>query len=282
MITRCYLEITNRCNLNCVFCPKTTRKGHQLTIQEFETLTDKLVGHIKFLYFHLMGEPLLHPHLPQFITTAKAKGFIPILTTNGTLLKDTDALLLAKPHKVQISLQAHEGNTLSSAEAYITQVMEFSTKAAAAGIIIVLRLWNEGGAHNTLNEHIINLLSAQSATPWTERPDGWKIAERIYLETDTTFEWPDCERAPYTESEAFCHALRNQIGVLVDGTVVPCCLDSQGAINLGNLHQQTLEEILSSPRARRLYEGFTHHTTCEPLCKTCGYALITKKFRKER
>ena len=280
MITRCYLEITNRCNLNCVFCPKTTRKGHQLTPEEFDTLTDRLAGRIKFLYFHLMGEPLLHPHLPQFITTAKSKGFIPILTTNGTLLHNADALLQVKPHKVQISLQAHEGNTLSSAETYITQVMQFAIKAADAGIIIVLRLWNEGSTHNTLNDHIINLLSAQSPAPWTRRPDGWKIAERIYLETDTTFEWPDRDRAPYAENEAFCHALRNQIGVLVDGTVVPCCLDSQGAINLGNLHHQTLEEILNSPRARRLYEGFTRHTTCEALCRSCGYALITKKFRK--
>lgn len=280
MITRCYLEITNRCNLNCVFCPKTTRKGHQLTPEEFDTLTDRLAGRIKFLYFHLMGEPLLHPHLPQFITTAKSKGFIPILTTNGTLLHNADALLQVKPHKVQISLQAHEGNTLNSAETYITQVMQFAIKAANAGIIIVLRLWNEGSTHNTLNDHIINLLSAQSPAPWTRRPDGWKIAERIYLETDTTFEWPDRDRAPYAENEAFCHALRNQIGVLVDGTVVPCCLDSQGAINLGNLHHQTLEEILNSPRARRLYEGFTRHTTCEALRKTCGYALITKKFRK--
>lgn len=280
MITRCYLEITNRCNLNCLFCPKTSRKAHQLSYEEFQSLTDKLKGKVKFLYFHLMGEPFLHPLLPQFISLAREKGFIPILTTNGTLLKDAEAVLKARPHKVQISLQAHEGNAGGNPEAYIAQVMHFALRAAQEGIIIVLRLWNEGSSHNTQNEQIRQLLAIHVPAPWTLRPDGWKLAENVYLEADATFEWPDRDRAPYGESEAFCHALRNQIGILVDGTVVPCCLDSQGAINLGNLHQHTLDEILQSPRARRLYESFTHHKTCEPLCKTCGYALITKKFRK--
>ena len=85
MITRCYLEITNVCNLNCVFCPKTSRAKHTLTLDEFDTLTSRLMGEVKFLYFHLMGEPFLHPLLPQFILMARQKGLIPILTTNGTL-----------------------------------------------------------------------------------------------------------------------------------------------------------------------------------------------------
>ena len=280
MITRCYLEITNRCNLKCAFCPKTTRKGHQLTLEEFNSLTDKLEGNIKFLYFHLMGEPFLHPLLPQFITIAHQKGFIPILTTNGTLLANAQSIIDAHPHKVQISLQAHEGNTKENPEEYIKEVMHFAKEAAQQGIIIVLRLWNEGGEHNSMNPELLKLMAQHVSTPWTERPDGWKLSELIYLETDTTFEWPDTERAPYEQNEAFCHALRNQIGVLVDGTVVPCCLDSQGAINLGNLHEQSLTEILNSPRAQKLYHAFSHHQTSEKLCKTCGYALITKRFRK--
>lgn len=280
MITRCYLEITNRCNLNCVFCPKTTRKGHQLTAEEFHTLTEKLRGHIKFLYFHLMGEPFLHPLLPQFILEARKKGYIPILTTNGTLLHEAHPVLQAQPHKIQISLQAHEGNTLSDPKNYIDNIMKFVIQAAAQNIIIVLRLWNEGGGYDTINSLILQHIEQHIPKPWTERPDGWKIAERIYIETDTTFEWPDAQGQIHPQSEAFCHALRNQIGVLVDGTVVPCCLDAQGAINLGNLHHQELVDILQSPRAKALYDAFSHHQVTEPLCKTCGYALITKRFRK--
>lgn len=279
MITRCYLEITNICNLNCLFCPKTEREKRSLTPQEFDTLTGRLQGNIKFLYFHLMGEPLLHRHLPQFIAKARQKGFIPVITTNGTLLQHAGAVIDAQPHKVQISLHSHEGNSRKDPSEYIATVMKFALEAASRGIIIVLRLWNEGG-YNKENSHILDLVSQHAPRPWKERYDGWKIAENIYLEHDSMFEWPDSEREEYSGGEAFCYALRNQIGVLVDGTVVPCCLDHAGCIALGNLFNQPLEEILSSPRARAMHDGFSRHEAVEPLCRRCGYATVTKRFRK--
>ena len=103
----------------------------------------------------------------------------------------------------------------------------------------------------------------------------------VKFEYDGIFEWPDAEREEYESEEVFCYALRNQIGVLVDGTVVPCCLDHDGDIPLGNLFQQSLSEILASPRARALYDGFSHHMASEPLCRRCGYAAVAKRFRKK-
>ncbi len=279
MISRCYLEITNICNLNCLFCPKTDREKAYLTIEEFNTLTDKLRGEINFLYFHLMGEPLLHPRLTEFIEIAREKGFVPIITTNGTLLSKAHNLTETGLHKIQISLHSQEGNAKENLEEYIRDVMEFSLRAAKNGIIVVLRLWNEGG-YNSKNETIMNHIAEHVQRPWTSRYDGWKICENLYLEMDSVFEWPDTERDELSQNESFCYALRNQIGVLVDGTVVPCCLDHAGTIKLGNLHTQTLEEILSSTRAKAIYDGFTRHEAVEPLCKRCGYANVTKRFRK--
>ena len=279
MISRCYLEITNICNLNCVFCPKTDRKKGKLTLEEFNILTDRLQGEIQFLYFHLMGEPLLHPLLPQFIETARVKGFVPVITTNGTLLSHAERVIDARPYKVQISLHSHEGNKKKDAAEYIHSVMQFATKAASNGTIIVLRFWNQGGYEST-NEALINLIAQHIPTPWKEQSNGWKLADRIFLEYDKMFEWPDATRAEYAEENLFCYALRNQIGILVDGTVVPCCLDHAGEIKLGNLFHTPLKDILSSPRAQAIYEGFTRHTAVEPLCRRCGYAAVTKRYRK--
>ena len=279
MISRCYLEITNICNLNCVFCPKTDRKKGKLTLEEFNILTDRLQGEIQFLYFHLMGEPLLHPLLPQFIDTARAKGFIPVITTNGTLLSQAQGVIDARPYKVQISLHSHEGNKKEDAAEYIHSVMQFATKAASNGTIVVLRFWNQGGYEST-NEALISLMAQHIPTPWKEQSNGWKLADKIFLEYDKMFEWPDSARPEYTEDDLFCYALRNQIGVLVDGTVVPCCLDHAGEIDLGNLFHTPLKDILSSPRAQAIYEGFTRHTAVEPLCRRCGYAAVTKRYRK--
>lgn len=279
MITRCYLEITNICNLDCMFCPKTGRARRTLTLAEFDRLTDRLYGQIKFLYFHLMGEPLLHAHLPEFIVMAREKGFIPVLTTNGTLLPRAQAVIDALPHKVQISLHAHEGNGLDDLEQYVSGVMGFAKEAASRGVIIVLRLWNQGG-YDSANGRLMDVMAEHLPRPWTERYDGWRLADNLYLEFDNMFEWPDSERDEYAQQESFCYALRNQIGVLVDGTVVPCCLDHNGDIALGNLFDQPLEEILAYPRAKAIYDGFTRHEAVEPLCRRCGYATVTKRFRK--
>lgn len=279
MLTRCYLEITNICNLSCRFCPKTGRPKRSLTPEEFGLLTSRLQGNVKFLYFHLMGEPFLHPHLPQFIAMARGKGFIPVLTTNGTLLSRGAAVIDALPHKVQISLHSQEGNGKEEFGQYIAEAMHFAKEAARRGIIIVLRLWNQGG-YDSANETLLSHIAEHLPQPWTERHDGWRVAENIYIEYDRMFTWPDSEKEECGGEEVFCYALRNQIGVLVDGTVVPCCLDHAGAVPLGNLFEQTIDEILGSPRARAMYDGFTRHVAVEPLCRRCGYANVAKRFRK--
>lgn len=280
MITRCYLEITNVCNLNCLFCPKTTREKHTMTLDEFDTLTTRLAGEVRFLYFHLMGEPFLHPLLPEFILMARRKGVTPVITTNGTLLAQRGDLLDALPHKLQISLHSHEGNGKDNPEQYIDEVMAFAKEAAQRGCVVVLRLWNEGG-FNRMNASILDMIADRQPRPWTQRYDGWKLAENLYVESDDMFEWPDLQHDVYKEEEVFCYALRNQIGVLADGTVVPCCLDHNGDMPLGNLYDNSLNEILASPRATALYQGFTSHTAVEPLCRRCGYSAVSKRFRKQ-
>ncbi len=288
MIDRAYLEITNICNLSCVFCPKNARPKRKMSLDEFDLLTDRLRGQIKFLYFHLMGEPMLHEHLSTFINIAREKGFIPVLTTNGTLLTKG---LTTYPHKIQISLHSQEANPTkeqsegphdSSMTAYIHEVMSFVQEAARQGTIVVLRLWNQGG-FDSKNEEVLDLISQHIAKEtWTQRYDGWKLTEKIYVEYDQMFEWPEEERSAYDVDEVFCYALRNQIGVLVDGTVVPCCLDHEGSIRLGNLYDSSLEEIINSPRAKALYEGFSRHKATEPLCQRCEYAAVTKRFRRPK
>lgn len=279
MISRCYLEITNVCNLDCLFCPKTDRAKRRLSLEEFDALTDKLQGRIKFLYFHLMGEPFLHPLLPDFIRMARQKGFVPVLTTNGTLLAKGQGVMEALPHKIQISLHSFEGNGKENPEAYIGEVMRFAREAARLGILIVMRLWNQGG-YDDANGHILDVIAQHQPRPWTARADGWKLASNLYIEYDRMFEWPDAGHDEYEAEDVFCYALRNQVGVLVDGSVVPCCLDHAGEMVLGNLFEQSLEEILVSPRAKALYDGFTRHVATEPLCRKCGYAVVTKQYRK--
>ena len=277
MIDRCYIEITNTCNLDCHFCPKHQRKRRQLSAEEFDLLMDKVRGKVCFLYFHLMGEPLLHPLLPQFITMAREKGFKTVLTSNGTLLHRAMNLLDTLPHKVQLSLHSHESNARGELSSYMEEVMNFATQAAAKGTCVVLRLWNQGGMDKE-NEQVMDYIAEYVPRPWKERPDGFRLCDNLYLEFDRKFEWPSAN-ASSAKREVFCKALLKQIGVLSDGSLVPCCLDHNGDVVLGNLFHQSLEEILSSPRAQAMIEGFQHHTATEALCQNCESALVRNSFR---
>ena len=266
-----YLEISNICNLQCAFCPGTNRKKHTMTEAEFSALLPKLRPWSDYLYFHLMGEPLLHPQLNTFLQLAGDTGFKVILTTNGTLLKkQQDVLLSAQAlHKVNISLHAFESNELSiSLEEYLRDCFAFGL-AAQGECIISYRLWNQGGADEQ-NPEILSLLQQYFPQPWAKERHGQRIAQGIYLEHGDRFDWPDLNATDNGE-KCFCYGLRDQIGVLCDGTVVPCCLDHDGDIPLGNLFTDTLEHILNSPRAKAIYEGFSQGTACEELCRRCGY-----------
>ena len=277
MLRKVYLEITNVCNLHCSFCPGTTRPPRFLTVDEFHTLAARLVGHTEYLYLHVMGEPLCHPHLAEILDIAAALGFRICLSTNGVLLPALSDMLLSRAaslYKISISLHSHEANGGEDPETYLHDCVVFQKAAGEAGIIAVLRLWNRDGenpAQNTQNTRILHLLHAAFPAPWTEVRGGPRMAKGCYLEWGERFTWP-IERAGKADTGRFCMALRDQAAVLCDGTVVPCCLDSEGKIALGNLFDTPFAEILSAPRARAIYDGFSHRSAVEPLCRTCGYA----------
>ena len=268
-----YLEISNVCNLRCSFCPGTERTPRFMTVEEFDLLTDKLREYTDFLYFHLMGEPLLHPKLETFLEMTHAKGFKVILTTNGTLLDRKSEALITSPavHKVNISLQSFEANPGDKPDEYITQCADFALKASDKGKICVLRLWNKNGL-DSMNPQIKNLLENFFPKPWNESRQSWKLKEKVWLEPGEKFDWPDIE-ASGENDKLFCYALRDQVGVLCDGTVVPCCLDRNGDMALGNLFEKDLREIIESERALRIFNGFSGRKAVETLCRTCGYAV---------
>ncbi len=273
MANKVYLEITNICNLRCGFCHGTRRAPAFITEAQFTLAASRLRPFCDYLYFHLMGEPLLHPLLPRFFDIAAELGFKVIITTNGTLLKEKqDILLGAKSlHKVSVSLHAYESNTLPyPLEEYLENVFDFCGTAAEKGIISVMRLWNIGGKE-ALNEQIVKEIQRRFGGEWKKRFSGQRIRERLYLEWGELFEWPDLS-LPVLGNRHGCYGLRDQIGVLCDGTVVPCCLDADGVAALGNIFTQELDEILTSPKAVSIKEGFKRHKITEPLCMRCGFA----------
>jgi len=271
MYSRVYVEITNICNMDCSFCHGHDRTPRQMTEAEYARILKQLSGKTQYIYHHLMGEPLVHPLLPQFIQMAHQAGYSPMITTNGTLLDSRGAALLGKGlHKANISLHSFEGDQPDSHRCYIEKVADFADKANHAGTIISLRLWNSG-CDEGRNHATLALLKEALPGQWTENTRGYRIRDRLFLEWGDRFLWPDMEATDYG-SQVSCYGLRDHFGILCDGTVVPCCLDSNGIVNLGNIFREELSDILSTPRATAIADGFRCRTAVEELCRRCGYA----------
>ena len=271
MYSRAYVEITNICNMNCSFCHGHNRAPRQMTEAEYAHVLGQLTGKTQYIYHHLMGEPLMHPLLPRFIQMAREAGFHPMITTNGTLLDRLgDRLLIQGLHKVNISVHSFEENQQDAHERYIQKVADFAQKANHAGILISLRLWNNG-CDEGRNQIALNCLKENLPGQWEANTRGYRIRDRLFLEWGDRFSWPD-QNAPDNGDCLFCHGLQDHFGILCDGTVVPCCLDSDGIIALGNIFLEELSDILASPRAAAIAEGFRRRKAVEDLCRRCGYA----------
>lgn len=278
-----YIEINNVCNLKCNFCPETKRQAGLMGLKEFSHVITEIKPFTEYVYFHIMGEPLLHPHLDKFLLICNENGLKVNITTNGTLLNEKKELLFNAPalRKVSISLHSFEANEKAgSLRHYLEQAVNFAVEASGNGIICEFRLWNFDAAEmkgsNTLNMDISSFLEQALALDFSieeamAENSNIKLKNYIYLQKAEKFQWPDIKREHIRE-RVFCYGLRDQFGILVDGTVVPCCLDSEGSIPLGNVFKQPLSEILGSQRARRMYDGFTARTASEELCRKCGYA----------
>ena len=273
-LKKAYLEITNICNLDCSFCHKTKREKAFMSKEAFTYAAKELFTVSDYLYFHVMGEPLLHPQLEEFLKISADIGFKTILTTNGTLLKKREAILLSaeRLHKISISLHAYEANGMrESLEEYIDSCLDFADKASKKGIIIALRLWNIGGKE-ALNDAILLKMREKFGENFEKTRGGLKLRDKLYLEWGDAFEWPDLDAEVYCENHS-CYALRDQVAVQVDGRVIPCCLDAEGVIDLGNIFRTPIEEILASPRALALKESFEKRCIKEDLCRRCDFAI---------
>ena len=276
-----YIEITNVCNLKCDFCPITKREPRFMNLEEFDYILGQVEDLTQYIYLHIKGEPLLHSNLGMFLDLAYKKGLKVNLTTNGIFINRNKDMLLSNPSLRQINISLHsieQNKWLKGQDKYSDNVLDFIEAAKGKDLIISLRLWNltsQADENLLKNKFILDKLEERLCLDYKlmerfNEKRGIKIRDRLYLNEDIEFIWPDLKNDIYEEN-GFCWGLRDQVGILVDGTVVPCCLDGEGIINLGNIFKNSLKDILASDRANNIYDNFSNRKVVEELCKRCGY-----------
>jgi radical SAM protein with 4Fe4S-binding SPASM domain len=261
-----------------------------MNIDTFRNILDQVKDYTDYLYFHVKGEPFLHPQLDEFLDISYEKGFQVNITTNGTLINKVKDKLVRKPalRQLNFSLHSFDGNDgLSNKIEYISDILSFVKEVREKSTALIsLRLWNldennEDKIANQKNNALLEIIEKEFNLSFKIQEivtpaRGIKIAEGVFLNQDYEFQWPDLKEKE-DHGGGFCYGLRNQIAILVDGTVVPCCLDGEGIINLGNVKQTPFSELLQSERINTIINGFSRMEVVEELCRKCGYR---KRFSK--
>ena len=248
-----------------------------MTVEEFDQISTFIQPYTNYIYLHVLGEPLLHPDFRKIVETAQSKNININLSTNASLLAKHIDFLIDNPLR-QINFSLHDAEENIPEEKwgdYILMILKFA-ELAASDTYINMRLWNsQMEASQHLNRYFLgeinrffglNLLGDEVFA--TSR--SIKIADHIFLDISTRFEWPDGVTQKSTPKRT-CYALRDHIAILTDGTVVPCCIDAEAQIPLGNIFQQSINEMIGAPRAIALKTGLQNNFFTEEICKTCGF-----------
>jgi len=279
---RVHIEVTNICGLACSFCPPKLQPSQTMNLEFFEHVLTELQGYTKELAFHVMGDPLTLSNLHEYLQLSEAKGFEVTLTTSGYYLKrnSIETLFHRAVRQINISLNAYNKNSLNlSFEDYMNSVLELCEIKLSdfPKPFINLRLWNFDEAcseidfNTDLFKHLEKAfeIKLDINALYKERPKSIRLASKVLLHFDSYFQWPSMDSNHNTQGT--CYGLKSHIGILADGSVVPCCLDGEGVINLGNLHENTLKDVLNSKRATDMRVGFEKNEAVEELCKKCSY-----------
>lgn len=265
-----YIEITNICNLSCSFCSIETRVRKTISLDKMEEILVKINDYTDYVYLHVKGEPLLHPELNKILNLCKKYHKKVNITTNGTLLKERKEIV-KHPAVRQMNLSLHSEN---QKEDYLEDILQ--TVEELKEKIIIYRFWtmNKEGLNEKSAKIVDKIINYYHLSPEIVKKikaeSHIKIRNNLYIDKAEEFIWPNIKNDYYQE-EGYCYALKDQLAILVDGTVVPCCLDSNGVIVLGNIYKNSLEEIINSPRFQKMRNGFCNRRVSEELCKHCSF-----------
>ncbi len=268
MFKKIYLEVTNNCNLDCSFCIGNKRNKKFISKEEFKIILDKVEGYTNYLYFHVMGEPLLHPDINELIDEA-SKRYKVNITSNGYLIsrvEDNNNI-----RQLNLSLHSFDERYRKSFDDYLHDIFNSVDKLLKNNTIIKYRLWVNSDYHDA----IIKKLEEKYDVLIGDNKKV-KLANNVYFEVEEEFIWPSLSN-DYCNEIGSCRGTRDHIGILVDGTVIPCCLDSEGIINLGNIYKQDLSDVINCSMFVKIREGFLSNKKYHELCKKCNFYNLRNK-----
>lgn len=245
----------------------------------FEKILKELKGKTKEVALHIMGDPLLNKDLKHYLDSARLFSHKVSLTTSGFYLSLHEQKLLNHDaiSQLNISLNSfNENDKKMTLQNYMEQIFSLIAYKLQhnENQFINLRLWNlnKENSSQKFNEKIFEMLEQKYGITIDRnliKKESFRVAKRVRVHFDELFSWPNLVNNPLPNSR--CYGLNRQLGILSNGIVVPCCLDHEGKIALGDANIQSLRDIITN--AKHIAKGLKDGLPTEELCKKCSYRL---------
>ncbi|WP_228150963.1 radical SAM/SPASM domain-containing protein [Malaciobacter marinus] len=285
-----HIEITNICNLKCSFCPPKIKPNATMNLEKFDELNCELKSYTKELAYHIVGDPLVLSNLNDYLNISKKHGLKVNITTtaNNINKKHYEALSNTILKQINFSINSYNANShKKSLNEYLQAIIDFIKYAQSINheYFINLRIWNldDTKSAKEFNKKVFDKINSEFESNididdvYKNRPKNIRIARKIFFNFDDYFKWPSLDENVIS-TKGFCYGLDSHFGILCSGEVVPCCLDQNAVINLGNINSSKLDDILKSKRVLDIQKGFKKNILIEELCQKCDYR---KRFDKE-
>ncbi|WP_267284508.1 radical SAM/SPASM domain-containing protein [Aliarcobacter trophiarum] len=277
------MELTNICNLECSFCPPKLFANKVMSLELFDRLNSELKELTNELAYHVVGDPLVLGNLNEYLNISQKHNLKVNITTTANNISKRHYKALMNPTIKQINFSINSYNANShkkSFDEYIEPILEFIkfSKENNHNYFINFRIWNLDDTKSAydFNSKVFDKLnsffnsSLDIDDVYKTKPKNLRVDRKIFINFDDYFVWPNINNE-HISSCGFCYGLNSHFGILANGSVVPCCLDLDAKINLGNVEKNTIKEILNTPRAKAMIEGFRKNILVEELCQKCGY-----------
>lgn len=278
-----HIEITNICNLKCTFCPPKIQPNGIMSLEKFDDLNAQLKPYTKELAYHIVGDPLILTNLAEYLNISLKHDLKVNITTTANNIneKHYDALMNPTIKQINFSINSYNANShKKSLDEYLNPILDFVKFAQSKNheYFINFRIWNldEEKSAKEFNKKVFDKINETFNSNidieevYNEKPKNIRIARKIFFNFDEYFSWPSLQNEIVSKT-GFCYGLDSHFGILTNGDVVPCCLDQNACINLGNTNTTQLDDILNSQRVKAIQKGFKNNILVEELCQKCEY-----------
>ncbi|WQR94273.1 SPASM domain-containing protein [Helicobacter pylori] len=278
-----YIELSDICGLQCGFCPNPKNIRGVMPLELFEKICKEAAPLTQMITLHVLGDPCKLKNLNHYLSAARRFSLKVDLVTSGVYWRDFETLLQDVIYQISISLDAGLDNyNKINQHRYIQKILEFCRYKCEKNSEVFLNLRIQD---STLDKHQ-NLIKPFLESFECVSLEGLKtqgrarLFKKSFLNIQKTFKWPSLNAPNPLNQESkipYCYGLIKQIAILSNGVVVPCCMDTQAHINLGDLNHMPLKDILNSQKAMAIKTHFLKGEALEPLCQNCSYPLIRYK-----